>query len=126
MARFTCCRSDGSEYRAAAAARSAHAADVLPHRLRFAPDLVQAVLDHVADADVAAEPSVMLDHRDVTDPLVGHQRHDRAHPVLPGTGEYLARHHAADALAEHRAAPVGERVHDPALRDDPGNARLVV
>jgi hypothetical protein len=39
---------------------SPSAADVFPHRVRFALDLVQLMLDNVADADDAAEPAVLL------------------------------------------------------------------
>src|SRR3954454_12618378 len=62
--------------------RSRRAGDVLAHRVRLALDFLQALLDHVADADHPAQPAILLDHRNVTDAPVGHQRHDRAHPIV--------------------------------------------
>src|SRR3982750_2776561 len=51
--------------------RSHRASDVLAQRVGLALDLVQAVLHHVADADHAAQPPVLLDHRHVAEPPAG-------------------------------------------------------
>jgi hypothetical protein len=40
-------------------------ADVFPHCVRFALNLVQLMFDNIADADDAAKPAVLLDHRNV-------------------------------------------------------------
>ena len=49
---------------------SPSAADVFPHCVRFAlMDLVQLMFDNVSDADDAAEPAVLLDYRNVADPM---------------------------------------------------------
>ena len=61
---------------------SPSAADVFPHCVRFALNLVQLMFDNVADADDAAEPAVLLDYRNVADPPNGHRCHDRAHAVM--------------------------------------------
>jgi hypothetical protein len=47
-------------------AASPSAADVFPHRVRFALNLVQLMFDNIADADDAAELAVLLlDYRNV-------------------------------------------------------------
>src|SRR4051812_30803984 len=67
---------------AASSDRSHRAGDVLAQCIRLALDVIEAVLHHVANADHAAQPAVLLHHRNVTDAPVGHQRHERTHPVI--------------------------------------------
>src|SRR4051812_50053563 len=118
--------------------RSYRAGDVLAQRVRLALDVVEPLLDHVADAGHAAQPAVLPDHRDVTDAPVGHQRHEPAHSVAARAGEPLLGHHAALALAADAdhvareavlavpggqdAAAVGPVPRDPE-RADPARAR---
>src|SRR5690242_19319663 len=64
---------------ASAAGRSHRLGDVLAQRVRLALNVVEPLLHHVADADHAAQPPVLLDHRNVPDAAVAHQRHDPAH-----------------------------------------------
>src|SRR3954447_5732901 len=110
---------------AASSDRSHRARNVLAQRVRLALDFLETLLDHVADADHAAQPAGTLDHRNVPDAPLGHQRHDRAHLIVAGAGEHLLGHHAADARAQHRGAVIGERPHDPSIRDDAGDPRPV-
>src|SRR3954454_12568128 len=81
---------------AASSDRSHRAGDVLAQRVRLALDFLETLLDHVADADHAAQPAITLDHRNVPDAPVGHQRHDRAHLIGAGAGGHLLGHHAAE------------------------------
>src|SRR3954447_15272548 len=106
---------------AASSDPSHRARDVFAQRVRLALDFLKALLDHVADANHAAQPPVALDHRDVPDTSVGHQRHDRAHLIVARAGEHLLGHHAVDARAQHLGAVIGERPHDPSLREDAGD-----
>src|SRR5213082_3162755 len=57
---------------AASSDRSHRAGDVLAQRVRLALDFVEALLHHVADADHAAQPAILLHHRNVTDAPFGH------------------------------------------------------
>src|SRR4051812_45764076 len=98
---------------AASSDPSHRACDVFAQRVRLALDFLEALLDHVADANHAAQLPVALDHRDVPDTSVGHQRHDRAHLIVARAGEHLLGHHAVDARAQHLGAVIGERPHDP-------------
>src|SRR3954469_21000 len=57
-------------------ARPSHRArDVLAQPVRLALNFLETLLDHVADADHAAQPAVTLGHRNVPDAPLGHQRH---------------------------------------------------
>src|SRR3954465_1054194 len=106
---------------AASPDRSPRAGDVLAQRVRLALDFIEALLHHVTDADHAAQPAVLLDHRDVADAPLGHERHDRAHPIVARAGEHILGHHTADARAQHLGPVPGDRVHDAAIGDDPGD-----
>src|SRR5450759_1051849 len=57
-------------------------ADVADQALLFGYQLVHAALDDVADADDADQPT-SLDHRHVSDPVLGHQPH-QALDHVPG------------------------------------------
>src|SRR5437899_12252973 len=92
---------------AASSDRSHRAGDVLAQRVRLALDVVEPLLHHVADADHPAQPPVLLDHWNVANAPVGHQRHDRAHPVVARARVHLLGHHAADALAQHCGTVLG-------------------
>src|SRR5262249_21665949 len=55
-------------------------------------ELVDPVLDDVADAHDPGEPAV-LDHGQVTDAMARHQRHDGGDPVARRAREHPCRHH---------------------------------
>src|SRR4051812_49283275 len=111
---------------AASSDRSHRAGDVLAQRVRLALDFIEALLHHITDADHAAQPPVLLDHRDVPDAPLGHERHDRAHPIVARAGEHLLGHHAADTLAQDVDAMIGDGVEDVAIREDAGQVRAVL
>src|SRR3954447_1960955 len=111
---------------AASSDRSHRAGDVLAQRVRLALDVVEPLLHHVADTDHSAQPAILLHHRNVTDAPVGHQRHERTHPVLARAGEHLLGHHAADTLAQDVDAVIGDGVEDVAIREDAGQVRAVL
>src|SRR3954447_25594654 len=92
-------------------------------RLEF--DLVEAVLDEIADADDAAQPPVGYD-RKMADAPTGHLRHQFADRVAGIAGGDVEGHDLVDLARQEVGAFVSERNHDVALRQNAVDAVAVL
>src|ERR1700730_15450269 len=101
------------------------AGDEGAQRLRLELDLVEAVLDEVADADDAAQPPVGHD-REMADAPVGHLGHQFADRVAGLAGDDVAGHDPADRERQEIGGLLGKRDHDIALRQDAIDAIAVL
>src|SRR5664280_704420 len=93
-------------------------ADVAAQALPFAYQLVHAVLDDVADAHDADQPTA-LDHRHVSDPVLGHQPHQALDRVPGGGHRDVHRHDRRDRRLERTGTVRRQYPDDVALGDDP-------
>src|SRR5688572_2668854 len=101
--------------------RLSAAADILPHGARLLLELAEPMLDHIADADDAAERACRIHHRNVADPALGHDRHELADCVPCLAGDHTLGHHRAHTLFHHASTTFGDGPGDAAVRDDPGD-----
>src|SRR6516225_6368935 len=92
--------------------------DERAQRTRLVLDLVEPVLDHIADADDAAEAPV-LDHREMADAAVRHFCHQLVDTVGGIASYHPRRHHFRDLERQEIGAASGKAVHNVALRYDP-------
>ena len=77
--------------------------DVVVKHVRLVLELLQAMLDHVADADDADHPAV-LHHRQMTEPPFGHLAHQPVNAVVRRAGADLLGHQSATRM-RNRSAP---------------------
>src|SRR5580704_14123551 len=91
--------------------RSGGARDVGLERRGLQLDFVEAVLDHVADADEARQLAV-AEHGKVADAPLGHERHQIRDPVLRTAGDYGLGHELFNAALERRRAVRAEGMND--------------
>src|SRR3546814_6076790 len=86
----------------------------VPQRAGLQLEVVEAALDHVADADDAAQLS-LVDDRHMAYPVQGHRRHDEFDSVGRPARHHLARHQIGDAPVQQLGAVFREAVDDLAL-----------
>src|SRR5579883_1009660 len=95
--------------------------DELPPELL---ELADPALDHIADADDAAQNPV-ADDRHVAYAVLGHDRHHRFDLVVGAAGVHRARHDGGDGVVHDRSPHGGEATHDLTLGHDALDARPV-
>src|SRR5215471_3183383 len=93
---------------------SAGAGDVGLQRGALQLDLVEPVLDDVADADEAGELAV-AEHRQVADAPLGHEGHQVRNPILRAAGDHGLGHQLLDAALEQSNSVAAEPVDDVPL-----------
>src|SRR6516164_1783835 len=98
--------------------QSSAARDERTQRFRLVFDFIETVLDHIADADNAAESPVPDDGK-VADAAVGHFGHQLADAPRRIAGDNRPRHHLRDGQRQETGATMGEGMDNVALRDDP-------
>ncbi len=124
MSRKPATAAGGGVARSASAERPAsRRLDVVAQRGRFLLDLLDAVLDHVADRDDADHP-LLLDHRHVPELALRHPFHDGADRVGARAGDDLAGHHGRQRLVQRARAALGQHAHDVALRQNADHAMV--
>ena len=87
-------------------------------------ELVDAVLDHVADAHDPAQHAVDHDRR-VPHPALGHHAHDLVERDVRRDRVHVGRVDVRDRLGHHGGAPLGEGPDDVPLADDPADRGAV-
>src|SRR5436190_20625773 len=101
------------------------AGDEGAQRFRLELNLVEPVLDEIADADDAAEPSVG-DDRQMSHAPVRHLGHQLLHGITRRAGHDIARHDLVDAARQQLGATVGQRDDDVALGQDAVDALAIL